>query len=77
MQSERNPVYLENRVDEFLDKTLKPLLEDMSEEEFEQKRKSLIQKKLEKFKNLGEESNSFWAHITSGYHDFTRRMLEY
>lgn len=73
IQSEKNPVFLENRVDNFLDTTVKPLLEEMPIEEFEQKRKSLVQKKLEKFKNLGDETNSFWTHITSGYHDFMRR----
>lgn len=73
VQSEKNPVYLENRVDVFLDEHLKKLLEDMTNEEFEQKRQGLIDKKLEKFKNLGEETSSFWSHISGGYHDFMRR----
>lgn len=75
VQSEKNPAYLENRVDLFFETTLKKLLEDMTDEEFEHKRQSLIDKKLEKFKNLNEESTSFWSQITSGYHDFFRREL--
>lgn len=72
VQSEKNPTYLENRVDAFLEDTLKKLLETMSEDEFEQKRQGLIDKKLEKFKNLGEETSSFWSHISGGYNDFMR-----
>ncbi|KAG8912214.1 Insulinase (Peptidase M16) [Tulasnella sp. 408] len=76
VQSEKDPIYLEHRVNRFFTDTLGPLLENMSEDEFEQKRRSLIQKKLEKFKNLGDETNSFWTHITSGYHDFMRRAVD-
>jgi len=76
VQSEKNPVYLENRVDVFFDEHLKKLLEDMSNEEFEQKRQGLIDKKLEKFKNLGEETSSFWSQISDGYHDFMRRTRD-
>lgn len=72
VQSEKNPVYLENRVDAFMEETLKKLLETMSESEFEQKRQGLIDKKLEKFKNLGEETSSFWSQINGNYNDFMR-----
>ena len=72
VQSERNPVYLETRVDAFLDQ-LKVLIEEMSEEDFEKERRSLVDKKVEKIKNLREEANRFWNHIDSGYHDFRQR----
>ncbi|KAG8907980.1 Insulinase (Peptidase M16) [Tulasnella sp. 403] len=73
IQSERTPAYLENRVDEFLYANLRPMLERMSDDEFDQKRRGLIQKKLEKHKNLSDETNTFWIHIISGYDDFMRR----
>ncbi|KAG9014054.1 Insulinase (Peptidase M16) [Tulasnella sp. JGI-2019a] len=76
VQSEKNPTFLENRVDVFFDETLKKLLQTMSEEEFGQKRQGLIDKKLEKYKNLGEETSSFWNHINNGYHDFMRRSID-
>ena len=72
VQSEKNPIYLENRVDAFFD-SFKLLLEEMTDEQFEQKKQGLISKKLEKWKNLGEEAGSFWSHLSSGYHDFRRR----
>ncbi|KAG8937301.1 Insulinase (Peptidase M16) [Tulasnella sp. 418] len=76
VQSEKNPAYLENRVDAFFEENLTTLLQKMTDAEFDVKKQSLISKKLEKFKNLGEESGSFWNHITSGYHDFRRREVD-
>lgn len=69
IQSERDTVYLENRVEEFLVK-LRQLIHDMSEEEYKSQVQSLISKKQEKDKNLGQEGGKYWAHIHSGYYEF-------
>lgn len=72
VQSERRPVYLESRVDAFLDH-LRGTIEAMSAEDFEKQRQSLIDKKLTKLKNLNEEAQRFAEHIEDGYCDFLSR----
>ena len=72
VQSERDPAYLEARVDAFLD-SFKLLLEEMTDEEFTGHVDGLIAKKLEKPKNLNEEADRFWNQLQSGYHDFFQR----
>ena len=69
IQSEKPTEYLEERINAFLvffDKSLK----DMSESDFESHKKSLINKRLEKIKNLNQESSRFWNHVSSEYFDF-------
>lgn len=73
IQSERDPVYLETRIEAFLDGMVKTL-HDMNEEEFEKHKMSLIAKKEEKPKNLGEETRRFWASISDKYYEFGKRM---
>ncbi|KAG0225257.1 Insulinase (Peptidase M16) [Actinomortierella wolfii] len=70
LQSERDPVHLESRIDAFLEERLKPFLEEMTEQEYQKQVSSLIQKKLEKDKNLRVETHRYWGHITSGYYEF-------
>ncbi|RKF74782.1 putative zinc protease mug138 [Golovinomyces cichoracearum] len=69
IQSERSPSYLETRIDSFLD-SYKKTLENMDEADFENHKRSLITKRLEKSKNLNQESSRLWAHIESEYFDF-------
>ena len=69
IQSEKNPEYLEGRIDAFLT-GFEKMLEEMSEEEFEAHKRSLINKRLEKLKNLTQENNRFWDHIVSECYDF-------
>ncbi|KAF2769156.1 LuxS/MPP-like metallohydrolase [Teratosphaeria nubilosa] len=69
IQSEKDCWYLEERIDSFLidyEKTLR----EMSQDEFEEYKIALINKRLEKLKNLGEESARFWHHVTSEVFDF-------
>ena len=73
VQSERTPAYLEERVDAFLDE-MQGTLEAMPEEEFVEHKRGMEKKWAEGPKNLKEETNRFWMHIDSGYHDFLRRM---
>jgi len=71
VQSERGPVYLEERVDAFLDH-MKGVIELMTEEEFAGQKSGLKRKWREVAKNLNEEVSRFWAQIDSGYLDFLR-----
>ncbi|CAG8446861.1 15584_t:CDS:10 [Dentiscutata erythropus] len=71
IQSEKDPIYLENRIEEFLTK-LEKIIEDMSEEEYQKQIASLVSKKLEKPKNLCEESYRYWYYIGSGYYEFNK-----
>ncbi|KAG4429155.1 hypothetical protein IFR05_015363, partial [Cadophora sp. M221] len=69
IQSEKTAEYLECRIDSFLN-GFKDTLEKMSESDFEGHKRSLITKRLEKLKNLEEESGRLWSYISSGYLDF-------
>jgi insulysin len=69
IQSERTPEYLETRIDAFLNGYIKTMRE-MSESEFEGHKRSLITKRLEKLKNLEQESSRLWNHIENEYFDF-------
>ena len=72
VQSERGPVYLESRVEAFLDH-MKGVIELMTDEEFAEQKQGLERKWQEVAKNLQEEARRFWVHINSGYLDFSRR----
>ncbi|WFD42936.1 insulysin [Malassezia psittaci] len=72
VQSERDSDYLASRIDAFLVQ-LKGLLTGMNAEEFSAHQRSLINKKRETMKNLGEETSRLWTAIQSGYYDFSSR----
>ena len=72
VQSERDPVYVESRIEAFLD-GLKAYVEEMKDEEVDKHRQSLVDKKEEKPKNLGEETGQFWSRIMDRYYEFGRR----
>lgn len=74
VQSERNPAYLEQRVETFLD-TMKSKIEEMELDDFEQFKTGLQQKWTEGIKDLRKERAKFWEHIDSGYLDFLRRVF--
>ncbi|KAF1937421.1 putative metalloprotease [Clathrospora elynae] len=69
LQSERDCKYLEERCDVFLVE-LEQDLRTMTDETFEEHKIGLINKRLEKLKNLGQETLRFWTHITSETFDF-------
>ncbi|KAK9759519.1 metalloprotease [Basidiobolus ranarum] len=69
LQSEKEPIYLENRIEVFLEK-LQTIIENMAEPEYQKHVDSLIAKKLAKNKNLWQESHRYWAHIHSGFYEF-------
>ncbi|KAM0723354.1 hypothetical protein Q7P37_000340 [Cladosporium fusiforme] len=69
IQSEKDCAYLEKRIDSFLIGFEKEL-EEMSEEDFRKHKIGLINKRLEKLKNLSEESGRLWHHVASEAFDF-------
>lgn len=71
VQSERVPVYLEERVELFLDE-MKEKLSSMTDEEFEQQKSGLEKRWREAVKNMSEETNRYWPQIDNGYLDFYR-----
>ncbi|KAF9155375.1 Insulinase (Peptidase M16) [Linnemannia schmuckeri] len=71
VQSERDPVYIESRIESFLTTRIQTLLfKTMSLADFERQVQSLIDKKLRKDMKLREETTKYWGQITSGYYDF-------
>lgn len=79
IQSEKTPEYLESRIDAFL--TLYgEILVNMSDSEFEGHKRSLITKRLEKLKNLDQESGRLWSYVEHETFDFElgkSRLLSY
>lgn len=69
IQSERTPEYLDGRIEAFLTK-FGETLENMSESDFEGHKRSLIVKRLEKLRNLDQESSRHWTQISNEYYDF-------
>jgi insulysin len=69
IQSEKTLQYLESRIDAFLE-SYEKTIRDMSDSVFEGHKRSLITKRLEKLKNLTQESGRLWNHIGSEYFDF-------
>lgn len=72
VQSERDPAYVETRIEALLDH-LKEHIEKLEDEEFEKHRAALIAKKEEKPKNLGEETRKFWGPIAGQFYEFSKR----
>ncbi|KAK9462938.1 Metalloenzyme, LuxS/M16 peptidase-like protein [Lipomyces oligophaga] len=71
IQSERTTEFLETRIDYFLDQ-FGNIIKELTDEEYQKHVQSLIAKKLEKPKNLGEETGRYWGRILSGFYDFDR-----
>jgi insulysin len=69
IQSEKTPEYLESRIDSFL-AGFESVMEKMLDSDFEGHKRSLITKRLEKLKNLDQESGRLWSHIDNEYFDF-------
>ncbi len=69
IQSERDPEYLETRINVFLLK-MKMQVAGMSDEDFESHKRSLITKRLEKLKNLDSETARLWGYINGEYFNF-------
>ncbi|KAF9108592.1 Insulinase (Peptidase M16) [Mortierella sp. GBA35] len=71
VQSERDPVYLESRIEHLLQTRIHDLLfTTMTPELLQRQIQSLIEKKLRKDMKLQEETARYWNQINSGYYDF-------
>lgn len=75
IQSERTSEYLESRIDSFL-AAQTASLENMSDADFESHKRSVIIKRLEKLKNLDQETGRHWAQINNEYYDFESGTLQ-
>jgi insulysin len=71
VQSERDPEYLESRIEAHLTR-YGGELEKMSDADFEAHRRSVINEKQEKLKNLGSETARLADNIGNEYFDFYR-----
>ena len=73
IQSERASEYLESRIDSFLSAQA-TALSNMSDTEFESHKRAVVVKRLEKVKNLDQETGRHWAQIANEYYDFEAGM---
>lgn len=73
VQSERTPEYLDERIEAFLTR-FGETLEAMTETEFEGHKRSVVVKRLEKLRNLDQESSRHWTQISNEYYDFEQGM---
>lgn len=71
IQSLKSPAYVEERIDAFV-QTYRATLASCDLASFELRRNALVDKLLERPKNLVEETTAFADHIDGGYHDFSR-----
>ncbi|OWB55534.1 hypothetical protein B5S28_g1406 [[Candida] boidinii] len=76
IQSERSTSYLLSRIESFLKKLKYELNNNLTIEEFEKHVNAVIQKKLQKPKNLKEEKIRYWNRIATGFYDFNRRETD-
>ncbi|PHH91307.1 hypothetical protein CDD83_1011 [Cordyceps sp. RAO-2017] len=75
IQSERTPGYLDSRIEAFLAQFGRTL-DGMSDADFEGHKRSLIIKRLEKLRNLDQETSRHWAQISNEYYDFEQAQLD-
>uniref|UniRef100_M4CKB4 Insulin-degrading enzyme-like 1, peroxisomal n=1 Tax=Brassica campestris TaxID=3711 RepID=M4CKB4_BRACM len=73
--SVKGPGHIDSRV-ELLLKNFETKLREMSDEEFKSNVTALIDMKLEKYKNLKEESRFYWQEIQRGTLKFNRKEAE-
>ncbi|KAI0105424.1 peptidase M16 inactive domain-containing protein [Nemania sp. FL0031] len=69
IQSERTSEYLESRIDAFLHSQAKTM-QEMTDASFESHKRSVVVKRLEKLKNLDQETGRHWTQISNEYYDF-------
>ncbi|KAI4348123.1 hypothetical protein L6164_008882 [Bauhinia variegata] len=73
--SEYNPVYLQGRIDNFIN-SLEELLDGLDDASFEHYRNGLLAKLLEKDPSLTYESNRFWTQIVDKRYTFDLSKME-
>uniref|UniRef100_A0A0E0KDF5 Peptidase M16 N-terminal domain-containing protein n=1 Tax=Oryza punctata TaxID=4537 RepID=A0A0E0KDF5_ORYPU len=75
MSSKYSPVYLQSRIDSFID-GLSALLDGLDEETFEHHRSGLIADKLEKDPSLSYQTGDYWSQIVEKRYMFDMSKLE-
>ncbi|PHH58811.1 hypothetical protein CDD81_4365 [Ophiocordyceps australis] len=75
VQSEKTPEYVDKRIEAFL-AHFGHKLAKMSQDEFEGHKRSLIVKRLEKLRNLNQESSRHWSQISSEYYNFEQAQVD-
>ncbi|XP_065827904.1 insulin-degrading enzyme-like [Oscarella lobularis] len=75
IQSLRDPLYVESRIEAFLRRVQREL-ETLSEREFSQQVNALATKRLVKPKKLVSEANKYWTEIVSRQYNFDRDNVE-
>uniref|UniRef100_A0A8D9BMR4 Insulin-degrading enzyme n=5 Tax=Cacopsylla melanoneura TaxID=428564 RepID=A0A8D9BMR4_9HEMI len=75
VQSDKHPLFVEERIETFLN-SMKELIVNMSDEEFERHKEALSSARLEKPKKLAGRSNRFWLEITTQQYNFDRANIE-
>ncbi|KOS19222.1 putative zinc protease mug138 [Escovopsis weberi] len=75
IQSEKTPEFVDRRIESFLIQ-FSETLEKMSEAEFEGHKRSLIIKRLEKLRNLDQETTRHWTQISNEYFDFEQAQQD-
>lgn len=71
----KGPLHIDQRAEAFLTK-FESELRQLTEDEFKKNVSALIDMKLEKHKNLREESGFYWKEITDGTFKFDRKESE-
>ncbi|AQL06823.1 Nardilysin-like [Zea mays] len=75
MSSKYSPIYLQSRIDNFID-GLSALLDELNEETFEHHRSGLIADKLEKEPSLSYQTSDYWSQIADKRYMFDMSKLE-
>nr|XP_010921137.1 nardilysin-like isoform X2 [Elaeis guineensis] len=73
--SEYSPIYLHDRIDNFIS-GLQELLDKLDDESFENHRNGLIAEKLEKFPSLAYETGDHWSQIVAKRYLFDMLKVE-
>ena len=69
IQSDREPKYLDARIEKFMH-SMRDFIKNMAKDEFETNLKGLIDKRLEKPKNLSSRAGQYWNEIICQQYNF-------
>ncbi|KAL8568009.1 hypothetical protein ACOMHN_029184 [Nucella lapillus] len=75
IQSNRTPVYVEGRVEAFLQK-MEGEIQEMTEEKFQKHVSALVTRRLEKPKRLSMQNSKYWVEILCQQYNFDRDSVE-
>ncbi|ESO95121.1 hypothetical protein LOTGIDRAFT_232210 [Lottia gigantea] len=75
IQSDKSPIYVESRVEVFIQK-MEEYLDNLSEEDFQKHLKALASKRAEQPKKMSLQNNRYWNEISSQQYHFDRDACE-